>query len=117
MRKYIFAQVSFYLQGILYDINQQDTSFLDCKNKHMMKCGAPPDKCGVQLPYDYLSKSMVSQAELILRVITLWFLDLSQFFRGGMDLFNFYSCPYASILMYSALPEINQKCSTWYNLT
>ena len=49
MRKYIFAQESFYLQGILNDrsINEQDTSFLDCKHKHMMKCGAPPDKFGV----------------------------------------------------------------------
>ena len=46
-RKYIFAQESFYLQGILDDINEQDTSFLDCKHKHMMKSGAPPDKFGV----------------------------------------------------------------------
>ena len=29
-RKYIFAQESFYLQGILDNINEQDTSFLDC---------------------------------------------------------------------------------------
>ena len=47
MRKYILAQESFCLQGILNDINEQDTSFLDCKHKHMMKCGAPPDKFGV----------------------------------------------------------------------
>ena len=39
-----FAQESFYLQGILDDINEQGTSFLDCKYKHMMKSGAPPDK-------------------------------------------------------------------------
>ena len=44
MRKYISAQESFYLQGILNDINEQDTSFLDCKHKHMIKCGSPPDK-------------------------------------------------------------------------
>ena len=44
MRKYIFEQESFYLQGILDDINEQDTSFLDCKHKHMMKSRAPPDK-------------------------------------------------------------------------
>ena len=43
-RKYILAQETFYLQGILDDINEQDTSFLDCKHKHMMKSGAPPDK-------------------------------------------------------------------------
>ena len=44
MIKYIFAQESVYLQGILNDINEQDTSFLNCKHKHMMKRGAPPDK-------------------------------------------------------------------------
>ena len=42
-----FKQESFYLQGILDEINEQDTSFLDCKHKHMMKSGAPPDKFGV----------------------------------------------------------------------
>ena len=54
MKKYIFAQESFYLQGIINDINEQDTSFLDCKHKHMMKCGAPPDKFRVHVLYDYL---------------------------------------------------------------
>ena len=44
MKKYIFAQEYFYLQGILDDINEQDTSFLDGKHKHMMKSGAPPYK-------------------------------------------------------------------------
>ena len=47
MRKYIFAQESFYLQGILNNINEHGTSFLECKHKHMMKDGAPPDKDGV----------------------------------------------------------------------
>ena len=47
MRKYVFAHESFYLQGILNDINEQDTSFLDCKHKHMIKSGAPPDKVRV----------------------------------------------------------------------
>ena len=42
--KVFFTQESFYLQGILNDINEQETSFLDCKHKHMMKIGAPPDK-------------------------------------------------------------------------
>ena len=42
--KFISAQETFYLQSILNDINKQDTSFCDCKHKHMMKCGAPPDK-------------------------------------------------------------------------
>ena len=54
MRKYIFAQDSFYLQCILDDINEQDTSFLDCKHKHMMKSGAPPDKFeSVCLPIEF----------------------------------------------------------------
>ena len=44
--KNIFTQECFYLQGIINDINEQDTSFLDCKHKHMMKSGAPPDKVG-----------------------------------------------------------------------
>ena len=44
---YFFTQEGFYLQGILNDINEQDTSLLDCKHKHMMKSGAPPDKVGV----------------------------------------------------------------------
>ena len=45
--KYIFTQESFYLLGILNNINEQETSFLDCKHKHMIKSGAPPDKDGV----------------------------------------------------------------------
>ena len=36
-----------YLQSIPNDINEQDPSFLDCKHKHMMKSGAPPDKVRV----------------------------------------------------------------------
>ena len=39
-----FTQESYYLQGILNDINEQDTTFLDSKHKHMMKSGAPPEK-------------------------------------------------------------------------
>ena len=45
--KYIFTQESFYLQGILNDINGRDTSFLNYKHKHMIKSGDPPDKVGV----------------------------------------------------------------------
>ena len=30
------------------DINEQDTSFLNCKYEHMIKSGAPHDKVGVQ---------------------------------------------------------------------
>ena len=47
--KYIFKQASFYLQGILDDINEQDTSFLNCKYKHMIKSGAPHDKFRILL--------------------------------------------------------------------
>ena len=42
--QYIFTQESFYLNGIFNNINEKDTSLLDCKHKHMMKSGAPPDK-------------------------------------------------------------------------
>ena len=42
--KYIFTPESLYLQGILDDINEQDTFFLNCKHKHMTKSRAPPDK-------------------------------------------------------------------------
>ena len=65
-------------KGILNDINKQDSSFLYCKHKHMMKSGAPPDK----VPFHMFTYRipMASQAELILRVITLWCLVLSQFF-------------------------------------
>ena len=61
-----------YLQGITNDINGQDTSFLDCKHKHMMKSRALPDRVGVM---DHLLPS----------VITLW---LSLFFRDSMSPFN-----------------------------
>ena len=46
---------NFYLHGILNNINEQDTSFLDCKHKHMMKCGPPPENlesCTVCLPIE-----------------------------------------------------------------
>ena len=49
-RKYIFTQDSFCLQGILNNINEQEKSFLHCKDKHMMKRGAPPDKVGILGP-------------------------------------------------------------------
>ena len=88
--KIFFAQESFYLQGILDDINEQDTSFLDCKHKHMMKSGAPPDKFGVLYRMVTYRISCL-QTELILMVITLWFLVLSQFFRDGMSPFKFLS--------------------------
>ena len=44
MRNYISVQESFYLQSILSNVNEQHISFLECKHKHMMKSGAPPDK-------------------------------------------------------------------------
>ena len=65
--KYIFTQESFYPQGILYDINEQESSFLDCKHKHMMKSGAPPDKVGVLyhlLPTEF--HGLTSRIDLIL---------------------------------------------------
>ena len=79
-REYIFTQESFYLQGILDDMNEQDTPFLECKHKHMMKSGAPSDKVGVLhrlLPIKF--------TELISKGYhTHWFLVLSQYFIDGM---------------------------------
>ena len=75
----LFWEKGFYLQGILHYINEQDTSFVDCKHKHMMKSGARPDKFIVHtvcLPIEFHGFI----AELILKVITLWFLGLSQIF-------------------------------------
>ena len=45
--KIYFYTKCFYLQDTLNDISEQDTCFLDCKHKHMMKSGAPPGKVGV----------------------------------------------------------------------
>ena len=73
---------------MLYDINEQDTSFVYCKHKHMMKSGAPPDKFGVLylcLPIEF--HGFTSRINS-LRVITLWFLILSHFFIEGMGPFN-----------------------------
>ena len=75
MRKYFVAQENFYLQGILNDINEQDTSFLDCKHKHMMKCGAPPDsQCTLCLPIEF--HGFTSR------------INSKGFFRDGMGPFN-----------------------------
>ena len=49
MRKYIVAQESFYLQGILNNINEQDTSFLDCKHKHLINL----ESCDVCLHIEF----------------------------------------------------------------
>ena len=47
MRKYIFAQEIFiYIVQLTMNHAEQNTYFLDCKHKHMMKSGAPPDKFG-----------------------------------------------------------------------
>ena len=80
-RKYIFAQESFYLQGILDDTNEQDTSFVDCKHKHMMKSGAPPDKFGVLFRMFTIEFHRFT-SRINSKGITLWFLVLSQFFSG-----------------------------------
>ena len=61
-------------------MNEQDTSFLDCKHKHMMKRGAPPDQVGVMYPLLPIEFHGFTKQNWFLRVITLWFLVLSQFF-------------------------------------
>ena len=54
--KIYFAQESFIYKVYSTIYHKQDTSYLDCKHKHMMKIGAPPDKFGVlhrQLPMEF----------------------------------------------------------------
>ena len=63
--KYVFIQGNFYLQGILNNINEQDTSFLDRKHKHMMKSGALPDQVGVLHCLLHIEFHGFSQTELI----------------------------------------------------
>ena len=86
--KYSFTQESFYLQGVLNDIYVQDTSFLDCKHKHMMKSGAPPDKIGVMyhmLPIE--SHGFTSRIDL--EGLSLFgSRSYLNFFRDCMGLFN-----------------------------
>ena len=88
-RKNIFTQESFYVQGILKDTNEQDTSFLDCKHKHIMKSGAPPDKIGVLhrlllIEFHGFRAELISQGyhSLVPGLI-------SNLFRGGMGPFHF----------------------------
>ena len=101
--KYLFTHKSFHLQGIHNDINEQDTFIFDCKHKLMMKSGAPPDNVGdlhLLLPIEFHGFTS--------RVITLWFLVLSQFFRDGMGPFKlelssktrYQRCNYLFILLY-----------------
>ena len=54
----------------------------------MMKSGAPPDKFRVLYRMVTYRIPWFHKAELILRVITLWFLVLSQFFLDGMGPFK-----------------------------
>ena len=83
--KNIFSQESFYLYGIFNNISEQDTSLLDCKYKHMMKSGAPPDKVGVLLrflPIEF--HGFTSRIELSL----FGYLSYLNFFRDGTGPFK-----------------------------
>ena len=84
MRKYIFAQESLYLQAILNGINEQDTSFLDCKHKHMMKCGQIRGPSTICLPVEFHGFTSRINSK---GYFSLW-LVLSKFFRDGMGLFK-----------------------------
>ena len=58
------------------------------RQEHMMKSGAPPDKVRVLhhlLPIEFYDLN--SKIDFF-KVITLWFLVLSQFFIDGMGPFN-----------------------------
>ena len=52
--KQSFAQDCFCFQGIFIYINERDTSTSDCKHKHMLENGAPPDKFGVLYTVCYI---------------------------------------------------------------
>ena len=85
--EYIFTQKSFYLQGVLDDINEQATSFLECKHKHMMKSGAPPDKVRVLyrlLPIEF--HCFTSKIDFGLSHIGSW--SYLNFFIDGMGPFK-----------------------------
>ena len=73
---------------MLNDIIEQDTSLLDCKHKHMMNCEAPPDKFEVLYRMFNYRIPWFHKQNLILRVITVWFLVLFHFFRDCMGPFN-----------------------------
>ena len=64
-----------------------DTSFHDCKQKHMMKSGAPPDEFKV-LPHLFPMEFHGSQAELISKSSQSFFPGLISIFRDGMGPFN-----------------------------
>ena len=60
------------LQGIFSYINERDPSSPDCKYKHMLENGAPPDKFGVQYRLIYLEfHGFNSRIDIC---ITFWFL-------------------------------------------
>ena len=64
---------------MLDDIYEQDTSFLECKHKHMMKSGAPLDNVGVLYRMVTYTIAWIHKHNSFQRAITLWFLVLSQF--------------------------------------
>ena len=102
--KDIFAQESFYLQGKLDEINEQDTSFLDCKHKHMMKSGAPPsESCTVWLPIEFhgFTSRFNSKGS--------WF--YLNIFRDGMGPFN-RICPILRKLEVIGTPS-SEKWGSW----
>ena len=75
------------MQGILNEINEQDTSFLDCKYKHMIKSGAPLDKVGALLPIEF--PGFTSRIDFKgLSLFGCW--SYLNFFRDGMGPFNFF---------------------------
>ena len=61
----IFLHKKASIYNILNNINEQDKSILDCKHKHRMKSGSPPNKDGVLYHLLPIKNSMVLQAELI----------------------------------------------------
>ena len=84
-----FTQESFCLKCILNDIDEQDTSFLDPKHKHLMKRGAPPDKVGVLhclLPIEFHCFTRKLILRVTVSLLGPW--SYLSFFSDGMGPFN-----------------------------
>ena len=73
-KKSLLLHKTFYFQVIFSYINERNTPSHDCIHKHMLENGAPPDKFGV-----FNALLHIEFHGRCVRVITLWFLVLTQF--------------------------------------
>ena len=76
----------FHFQGIFSYINERDTSTHDCKHKHMLENGAPPDKFGILYTFCYIIEFHGFNSNVL--GLSHWFLLLTRFFTDSMGPFN-----------------------------